>query len=66
MNKFLKAVITVICLASFASVGYAAYLTKDLKSEQGKCDAGWCVVKQTVVMEDGSLEQTEMKVWVGK
>lgn len=66
MNKFVKAAIVVVCLASFGSVGYAAFLTKDLKTEPSKCEAGWCLVKQTVVLSDGTLEQTEAKVWVGQ
>lgn len=66
MNKFVKAILAAIALASICSSTYAFYL---LPAETGKvadCDNGWCKVEQTVVAEDGSLQQTTMKVWVGK
>lgn len=66
MNAFIKAAIVAICLASFGSVAYAAYLTKDFHEAPAACKDGWCQVEQTVVADDGSLQQTTMKVWVGK
>lgn len=66
MNKFFKAAIVVVTLASFGSVAYAAYLTKDFRETPADCKDGWCNVEQTVVADDGSLQQTTLKVWVGK
>lgn len=66
MNKFVKAILAIIALASICSSAYAFYL---LPAETGKpadCKDGWCNVEQTVATEDGSLKQTTMKVWVGK
>lgn len=66
MNKFFKAAIVAVTLASFGSVAYAAFLTKDFQETPADCKAGWCKVEQTVVAADGSLEQTTMNVWVGQ
>jgi hypothetical protein len=66
MNKFVKAILAVIALASLCSSAYAFYL---LPAETGKpadCKDGWCNVEQTVVTADGDLKQTTLKVWVGK
>lgn len=66
MNKYVKALIATIALAGICSSAFAMYQLKDFKAEPAQCEAGWCNVKQTVVLEDGSFEQTEVKVWVGK
>lgn len=66
MNKFVKAILAVIALASICSSAYAFYL---LPAETGKpadCKDGWCKVEQTVMTREGTLKQTTMKVWVGK
>lgn len=66
MNKFVKAAIATIALAGICSSAYAMYQLKDFKAEPAKCEAGWCEVKQTVLLDDGSMEQTTARVWVGK
>lgn len=66
MNKFVKALIATIALAGICSSAFAFYQMKDFKSEPVDCKDGWCVVKQTVVLEDGSFEQTTARVWVGQ
>lgn len=66
MNKFIKAILTVIALASICSTAYAFYLIPGTTQKPADCKAGWCNVEQTVVADDGSLQQTTMKVWVGE
>lgn len=66
MNKFVKAILAVIALASICSSAYAFYLLPTETSKPADCKDGWCNVEQTVMTREGVLKQTTMKVWVGK
>lgn len=65
MNSFVKAILTLIALASICSSAYAFYLIPGTAQKPAVCKDGWCEVVSTTVTEDGSLQQTSMKAWVG-
>ena len=65
MNSFVKAILTVIALASICSSAYAFYLIPGTTQQPAVCKDGWCDVVRTTVAEDGKLHQSTMKAWVG-